>query len=335
VEIVRFGVLGPLAVWTAGGAQVRIPETKVRALLAHLLVDPGKPVSTDALIDHLWGASAPADPPAALRTRVSQLRATLGRERVVHGASGYLLQVDADAVDSTRFDAQIRQARQADDPRARTDLLTEALALWRGPAFADVADETFARGAILRLEELRIAAVEELAETRLALGEHHALAAELADVVARHPLRERLRSVHLRALYRAGRQGEALAGYEELRRLLADELGASPGPELAALHQSILRQDPALATPPRVPVPFTELIGREDAAVRVREQLDAGRLVTLVGPGGVGKTRLALATAARLPEEVRVVELAGLPPGEDPECTLAEVVAAELGSATT
>jgi predicted ATPase/DNA-binding SARP family transcriptional activator len=331
VEIVRFGVLGPLAVWTAGGTPVRIPETKVRALLAHLLVDAGRPVSTDALIDHLWGTSPPADPLAALRTRVSQLRGTLGRERVVHGASGYLLQVDADAVDATWFESLVRRARRVDDPRARTDLLTEALALWRGPAFADIADEPFARAAIVRLEELRIAAVEELAAARLALGEHHALAAELADVVARHPLRERLRAVQLRALYRAGRQGEALAGYEELRRRLADELGATPGPELAALHQSILRQDPALTAPPRVPVPFTELIGREDAAVRVREQLGTGRLVTLVGPGGVGKTRLALETAARLPEEVRVVELAGLPPGEDPECTLAEVVAAALG----
>ncbi|WP_308282642.1 BTAD domain-containing putative transcriptional regulator [Pseudonocardia nigra] len=334
----RFGVLGPLAVWTAGGMPVRIPETKVRALLAHLLVDAGRPVSTDALIEHLWGAAPPADPLAALRTRVSQLRRAVGREVVVHGAAGYLLRVDPDAVDVTRFEALVRRARELDDARARTDLFTEALALWRGPAFADVADEPFARAAVVRMEEQRLAAVEDQAEARLALGEHHALAAELSDVVARHPLRERLRAVHLRALYRAGRQGDALAGYEELRRRLADELGASPGPELAALHQALLRQDPALtpaAVPdPALPVPLTELIGREDAVARVHAMVDGGRLVTLVGPGGIGKTRLALEIAigqAVGPPDVRIVELAGRPAGEDPTCSLVETVAAGLG----
>ncbi len=335
VADVRFGVLGPLVVWTADGAPVRIPETKVRALLAHLLVDAGRPVSTDALIEHLWGDAPPADPLAALRTRVSQLRRAIGRELVVHGPSGYLLRIDGNALDAARFEGLVRRARGLGDPQARTNLLTEALALWRGPALADVADEPFARAAVMRLEEQRLAAVEEQAEARLTLGEHHALAAELADVVARHPLRERLRAVHLRALYRAGRQGDALAGYDELRRRLADELGASPGPELAALHQAILRQDPALdaapvAAPP-VPVPFTELIGREEAVGHVRGLLAAGRLVTLVGPGGVGKTRLALEAIAHLSKAARVVELAGLPPGEDPACTLAEVVAAALG----
>ncbi|QYN35418.1 winged helix-turn-helix domain-containing protein [Pseudonocardia sp. DSM 110487] len=331
----RFGVLGPLAVWTVGGDPVRIVETKVRALLAHLLLDPGRPVSADALIEHLWGGSPPADPAAALRTRVSQLRRALGKELVGYSPAGYLLRVDGDAVDAGRFEALVGKARAADDPGARADLLTEALALWRGPAFADVADEPFARAAVVRLEEQRLAAVEEQAEARLELGEHDALAAELAGVVARHPLRERLRAVHLLALYRAGRQGDALTDYDELRTRLADELGASPGPELAALHQAILRQDPVLeaaapVAPSRVPVPFTQLIGREDAVGEVRALLAGGRLVTLVGPGGVGKTRLAL-EAAHPPDVVHVVELAALPPGEDAACTLAEVVATALG----
>jgi predicted ATPase/DNA-binding SARP family transcriptional activator len=333
VADVRFGVLGPLAVWTAEGAPVRIPETKVRALLAHLLVDPGRPVPTDALIEHLWGDTPPADPPAALRTRVSQLRKALGRQLVGHGPTGYQLRADGDAVDAARFGALLRRARDLGDPRARADVLTEALALWRGPAFADVADEPFARAAVVRLEEQRLAAVEELAEARLALGEHRALAAELTETVARHPLRERLRAVHLRALYRAGRQGEALGGYEELRRRLADELGASPGAELATLHQAILRQDPELDPAPAavVPAPFTELVGREEAVGEVRVLLGAGRLVTLVGPGGVGKTRLALAAVAHHPDAVQVVELAAVAPGEDPACALAEAVAAALG----
>ncbi|WUH99729.1 winged helix-turn-helix domain-containing protein [Spirillospora sp. NBC_00431] len=318
----RFGVLGPLAVWTDGGAAVHVPEPKVRTLLAMLLAEPGRPVSADRLVDALWRDRPPRNPSGTLQARVSQLRRVLddaepgARALLVSRPPGYLIDVPPDAVDSGRFTALAVQAAEMTDPLARARLLGEALELWRGPAFDgfDLADNIAAAG----LEERRLAALEEHAEARLELGEHAALSAELAGEVARHPLRERLRAAHLRALYRAGRRGEALAGYHDLRERLADELGVDPGPELAALHLSMLEQAPPeagrLRVASRVPAVLGELIGRGDAVDRARARLVSDRLVTLTGPGGVGKTRLALETAARSagdhPDGVWFVELA-------------------------
>ncbi|WP_207936137.1 BTAD domain-containing putative transcriptional regulator [Actinomadura sp. KC216] len=230
--------------------------------------------------------------------------------------------MDAEAVDATRFTGLLARAREASDPRSRAGLLTEALSLWRGPAFADFADEEFARPAIALLEEERLTAVEERAETSLELGERASPASELGDLVERHPLRERLRAAYMRALYGAGRQGEALATYADLQARLRDELGADPGPEIAELHRRILEQDSALAAPPgtpprtNLPAQLSELVGRDEAVARVRALLESARLVTLTGPGGVGKTRLALETASRAtgshPDGVWLVELAGL-----------------------
>ncbi|TQM46070.1 BTAD domain-containing putative transcriptional regulator [Pseudonocardia cypriaca] len=306
----RFGVLGPLAVWTADGEPVRIPELKVRALLADLLVHAGRPVGVDRLIDDLWGERAPRDPLGALQTRVSQLRRVLGRDLVVFQPPGYLLRAGDDALDVARFRRLTGEAAAAEDARVRAGLLADALALWRGPALADFADEEFAAAAAARWEEERLDAVESLAEARLALGEHGALAAELGELVARHPLRERLRAAHLRALHRSGRQTEALAGFHDLRERLADELGLAPGRELVALHEAILRHDPAEEPVPEtdplprsnLPEPLTAVVGREDAVAAVQARSADARLVTLTGPGGVGKTRLALEVAARLRE---------------------------------
>ncbi|WP_067456504.1 BTAD domain-containing putative transcriptional regulator [Actinomadura macra] len=333
----RFGVLGPLAVWTDDGGLVPVPGVKVRALLADLLVHEGRPVPADRLIDDLWGEELPGNPAGALSAKVSQLRRVLedaepgARALVASRPAGHLLA--AEDVDARRFQRLVDEARRAGDTRTRAGLLGEALGLWRGNAFADFADEAFTRAAVARLEELRWTALEEHAEARLTLGEHGALAGELGDAVAAQPLRERLRAAHMRALYRAGRQNEALESYERLRVLLADELGLDPGAELVALHQAILTQDPALDGPrSNLPVLAGELIGRDGAVAEIRARLGTDRLVTLTGPGGVGKTRLAVEAADGLADAfadgVWMAELAGIERSTVPD--LAEAVTAIL-----
>ncbi|MEV4897953.1 BTAD domain-containing putative transcriptional regulator, partial [Nonomuraea sp. NPDC055795] len=207
----RFGVLGVLSVWTDDGRPVRVPELKVRTLLAELLIHDDGPVPAGKLADDLWPDRLPADPAASLQVRVSQLRRALsaaepgGRALVAYQPPGYLLR--ATSVDSRRFLDLTARARTTSAPRARADLLSDALALWRGPALADFADAPFAQAAIARLESARLAALEDQAEVRLALGEHAALTTELAALLDRHPLRERLWAAYLLALYRSGRQG--------------------------------------------------------------------------------------------------------------------------------
>ena len=321
----QFGVLGPVAAWADDGSPVRVPERKVRLLLADLLVHEGRPVAVERLVEDLWGGHEPGNPLNTLQTKVSQLRRTLdragGRDLVVRQPPGYLLRLAPGALDLHRFRDLTARARETPDPAERAATLADALALWRGPALADVREEPFAVAAAQRLDEERLAAEEERAEARLALdaSELGPLVAELGALVARHPLRERLRGLHMRALYRGGRQAEALASYAELRAALVAELGLEPSPDLAALHQRILTQDPALdvpqprATPLRhtIRAPLTELVGREAAIEQVRERLHTARLVTLTGPGGVGKTSLATAVA-RAAGEACLVELAGL-----------------------
>jgi predicted ATPase/DNA-binding SARP family transcriptional activator len=353
----RFGLLGPLAVWNDRGAAVTIPRGKVLALLADLLVHAGEPMSADRLVEDLWNGDAPPKASGALHSKVSQLRRALeqaeprGRDLVASTPAGYVLRVDADAIDAERFAATVAEARARAEPAARAAGLTDALALWRGPALADHADEPFALPLARRLEEQRIAALEDLVDARLAVGEHASLIGELDELVRRHPRRERLRAAHMRALYRAGRQADALASYEQLRVRLLEDLGLAPSPELARLQRAILVQDPDLevALPdtrhPRtnLPVPLSRLIGRDAAVADVIDRLCSGRLVTLTGPGGVGKTRLALAAAERLAgaparpdpavDRVWAVELAGweVPDGGDCSDRIAEHVAAVLG----
>lgn len=335
-------MLGPLVVWTDQGEPVAIPGGKVTTLLAVLLVHARQPVSTDRLIDALWPRNPPRDAGASLQVRVSQLRGALAaaelgaRDLVVSQASGYQLNVTPEAVDAGQFEALV--AVSTTDLRSRDDSLARALKLWRGMAFAEFADAEFAEAETARLDELRLAVLEVRAELRLELGEHAELVGDLSSLVTRYPLRERLRAAQLRALYRSGRQGDALTSYTELRQRLRDELGVDPSPELAALHRAILEQDPLLAPRPVVtnlPESLTELIGREEAVRDVRARSTEHRLVTLTGPGGVGKTRLAVEAAMQLTANHRdgvwLVELAGIDPVAASTTVIVDTVQAVLG----
>ncbi|WP_205671766.1 BTAD domain-containing putative transcriptional regulator [Amycolatopsis sp. CFH S0740] len=381
----RFGVLGPLAVWDDAGEPVAVPEAKVRRLLAVLLASDGGPVSADRLLYDLWGSELPGKPLGALQAKVSQLRRVVGRDRLERQPAGYRLRIEhTEDLDARRFRELVTRARSTPDPRSRAAVLTEALELWRGAAYADFADEDFARADAHRLTEQRLTAAEERAKAWLETGDHAAAADELAVLVPAHPLRESLRGVQMRALYLSGRQGDALASYAELRERLAEELGVDPGRELRALHEAMLRQDPGLAAGPpphgnlptglaatapqlhgnlptglaatapqlhgnlpnpltphaaaprphsNLPNPLTPLIGREQALAQLTGLLGTTRLVTLTGPGGVGKSRLAVAAAAEaaadFPDGVREVEFAGVRGGTADD--LAEVAAAAFG----
>jgi DNA-binding SARP family transcriptional activator/ABC-type transport system substrate-binding protein/streptogramin lyase len=245
----EFSLLGPLEV-REDRRSIPIRGAKQRALLALLLLHANEVVSRDRLIDELWGERPPGSAEHSLDHQVSRLRKLLeSTDLLSTKAGGYVLNVEPEQIDARRFEHLLdegRRANAAGDPSAAAETLRAALGLWRGSALADLAYEDFARNEIERLEELRIAAREELIDAQLALGEHQALVAELESLTAAHPLRERLRAQQMLALYRSGRQAEALRIYAETRKQLVGELGIEPGPALQHLEQSILRQDTAL-----------------------------------------------------------------------------------------
>ncbi len=271
-----FRILGPLEVVGEDGA-IALGGQKQRALLGLLLMRVGEVVATDRLVDQLWGEHPPKTATTSLQNHVSQLRKVLGADVLLTKPPGYVLQVATESVDLGRFERLVGEARGA-EPAERAAKLREALALWRGPPLADLAFETFAQGEIRRLEELRLDAVEELIEADLELGEGTALVAEIEALLEQFPLRERLRGHLMLALYRSGRQAEALDVYHAGRTALSEEVGIDPGPALQALYASILRQESVLvAAPVARPV--------EDHYAEVVKALLAGRLVPVLGSG--------------------------------------------------
>jgi DNA-binding SARP family transcriptional activator len=245
---VEFRILGPLEVWQ-DGRPVHIEGGKERALLAFLLLHAGEPVSVDRLIDELWGDSPPVTARKSVQVRVAGLRRALRGDILVTRGDAYLVRFEPNQLDLQRFEQLLSDgsdALAAGDPSAAVATLREALALWRGPPLADFAYESFAQTAIARLDELHIHALELRTEALLELGLHRRVIAELEALVAEHPLRERLREQLMLALYRDGRQAEALDVYRRTRVSFVAELGIEPGPALQNLQQSILCQDPML-----------------------------------------------------------------------------------------
>jgi predicted ATPase/DNA-binding SARP family transcriptional activator len=333
-------ILGPLEVLHEG-QPLDLGGPRDRGVLALLVVHAGEVVSSDRLIEAMWGDQLPRDPQHALQAAVSRLRKALqsagAPDLVVTRPPGYVLEIDPDAVDAARFERLVERARHHEDPAARAAALQEALVLWRGPPLADVAYEAWAQPEINRLNELRLAAVEDEIDTQLAAGRHAEVLGRLTILMEEHPFRERLRRQLMLAFYRARRQAEALELYEQARVTLAEELGVDPGPDLQRLHQQILRQDPSLdwSPPPptrtNLPALLTSFVGRQVETDRVAELLAESRLVTLTGPGGSGKTRLAAEVGAVLAHRYREgVWLVDLAPLIDPSL-VPQAVAAALG----
>jgi DNA-binding SARP family transcriptional activator len=311
-------------------------------------------VSSDLLIDLVWGDDLPRNPANALQIQVSYLRKSLARPEpdgsplVETRPGGYSLVVDRSDIDAHRFDSAVKHLapletlRSTEALSAALDGVDAALALWRGDALEDVASMDFARGEITRLDELRWAALERRADLLLRIGRHRELVGDLSALVHRLPLRERFREQLVLALYRSGRQAEALRVLDAARKTLTEELGLDPGPDLRALERAVLSQDPSLdwsppepelvpregtatdhvnhPSPPvttagRIPVPLSPLIGRDAEVTRLVELLESHRALTLTGPAGAGKTRLAIALATRQTDPVWYVDFS---PIDDP-----------------
>ncbi len=313
-------MLGPFEVRTDGGVLADVPGARLRGLLIALALEPGHAVPKAALVDWIWGERPPSDAANALQRLVSRLRKALPEGLVEGQTDGYRLTVDPDAVDAVRFERLVGQARTDGDPR-RVRLLREALALWRGAAMQGVGlqDSAAFDAAVTRLEGLRLTAMEDRFDAEVSLGHGAELVTELTDLVAAHPVRERLVAALMRALVAAGRDTEALLVYQRTREALADALGADPSPELSALHVALLRGELGRREENRktnVRAELTSFVGRDADVAVVRELIAEHRLTTVIGPGGSGKTRLATETARTLlgdlPDGAWLVELAAI-----------------------
>lgn len=329
----EFGILGPLQLLQAGKPR-DLGSLRQRGLLARLIVHGGHRISTDRLLDDLWPDEAPDRARHTLHVYISRVRAVLGdeRQRLESDAAGYRLHLEPDELDATRFEQAVADGRAARASAAMEETLarlTEALELWRGPALVEFSDEEFAVAEAARLDQLRLATLEERMAAELELGHHTRVAEELRSLTLEHPFREGFWEQLMTALYRSGRQSDALRVYGEARTRLADELGIEPGPSLKRMEQRVLGQDPTLDTPAsfrpvssspsrpfdNLPLQRTTFVGRERDLAIAGELLQASRLLTLTGAPGSGKTRMALRLASEhasdFPDGIFYVSLAG------------------------
>jgi predicted ATPase/DNA-binding SARP family transcriptional activator/tetratricopeptide (TPR) repeat protein len=343
----RIGLLGELQVLDDHERDIVVTGAKLRALLVMLALQCGRAVPADQLVDGLWGPESSAAARNGLQGLVSKLRRALGSASLVATrGGGYALEIPPEAVDMHRFEQLVAAGRASaanGDLTSAIELLAEGDSLWRGSALGEFAYEEFASAEVTRISELRLAAVEERLDIELQLGRHRVVIGELEALVAAHALRERLRGLLMIALYRAGRQADALRIFQEGRRILGEELGLDPGPELRRLEAAILAQDPSLDVTvavghqtgvstelrPTVPESLTALVGRDDEVRELTRLFLDHRFITLVGPGGVGKTRLALEVArdesVRLSHGACLVELAHV---GDPQGVAAAIASA-------
>jgi predicted ATPase/DNA-binding SARP family transcriptional activator len=324
---VQVGILGPLEVRDDGGAPIEVTGARLRAVLVRLALDAGRSVSSAVLVDAVWGDQPPADEANALQTLVSRLRRTLGGAASVgQSPAGYRLAIEADDLDATRFESAAAEGSRAlrdGDPARAARLLREALGLWRGPALVDAGDGLHATAA--RLDELRVAAVVDRIAADISLGDADIVVPELEALAADLPVDERIAKQLITALAGSGRQAEALRAYERIRERLADELGVDPSADLQAMHLAVLRGEvagPESTAPSRrtnLKAQLTSFVGRDEEVARVGKALEENRLVTLVGPGGAGKTRLANEAGATLVtrDGVWLAELAPVTDGAD------------------
>ncbi|MGW2421513.1 BTAD domain-containing putative transcriptional regulator [Streptomyces sp. NPDC001709] len=329
---VRYRLLGTTQVLRPDGTAVPVGGARLRALLGVLALRAGRTVPVGVLVDEVWGADPPGDAAGALQALVGRLRRTLGADAVASADGGYRLTAAPDDVDLTRFERLAGDGRRAladGDPAKAAAVLDDALALWRGPALADLPDHT---AEAARWETRRLDALRARHAAALALGHAEQSLPELTALCDSHPLDEPLQALRLRALRDAGRPAQALAAYEDVRRLLADRLGSDPGPELRALHAELLTEDPREPESPvlgNLPARLTSFVGREADIEAIGADLTAARLVTLLGPGGAGKTRLSQEAAEAVRHTVRDgVWLAELAPVDDPEAVPQAVLTA-------
>ncbi|MER6067592.1 BTAD domain-containing putative transcriptional regulator [Streptomyces sp. NPDC001817] len=329
---VRYRLLGTIQVLRPDGTAVPVGGARLRALLGVLALRAGRTVPVGVLVDEVWGADPPADAAGALQALVGRLRRTLGADAVASAEGGYRLTAAPDDIDLNRFERLTGDGLRAladGDPAKAAAVLDDALALWRGPALADLPDHT---AEAARWETRRLDARRARHTAGLALGHAEQSLPELTALCDEHPLDEPLQALRLRALRDAGRPAQALAAYEDVRRLLADRLGSDPGPELRALHTELLTETPAEPEHRalgNLPARLTSFVGRETDIEAIGADLGAARLVTLLGPGGAGKTRLSqeAAEAVRhtVPDGVWLAELA---PVDDPEAVPQAVLTA-------